>query len=121
MNMQEKYNSNLDKDTTQPIVDAASSTPAIGKELRLTQTVLDAVQASPETQALAEYFGIGGSPPLQHPSEAIQSDELIQRLKATPESGNDFSDLFKKITQHADDSMVDPDALRALMYRNKKA
>lgn len=91
----------------------AASLSESGAELRARQTIDDALDVIPGGDELVEYFGLDGRPPQQPQAESDEAAMLIDGLRnATP--GADLTDLFNKIAQHADNSDVNQDALRAL-------
>jgi hypothetical protein len=109
-----------EKETKKDIKQDEANAPESAMEFRLRQKAQDVIDAHPRGQALAAYFGIPGTLPLQSAQEAATGEQLIQELKTASDQQASLEDLLGKIADHADQSAVDANTLRDLMYKKKR-
>jgi hypothetical protein len=109
-----------EKEINKDIKQEEAIAPASAMSLRLRQKVQDVIDAHPQGQALADYFGIPGALPLQSAQEAATGEQLIQELKTANDQQANLANLLGKIAEHAEQSAVDPNTLRDLMYKKQR-
>lgn len=82
--------------------------------MRFEQMTVDVLAQTPGGAALAQYFGIA-STPRQSPEAARRATCLLNmQTNGGPQV---FANLDQEIARHNAASGVDPDVLRALMFR----
>jgi hypothetical protein len=86
----------------------------------LKQKVRRALLSTPGGLVLDQYFGISSTVAQQSYEEAKEGEELLDRLRVVTE-GDYYDDehLLDDISLHVEDSLVDANAIRALMRANR--